>query len=331
MGVNSILKDKEELIQKTGAEEYKEISGSISNIQRFSLHDGPGIRTLVFMQGCPLQCKWCCNPEGRKNYPQLRYIAAKCSYGIKCDAPCARVCPNNAVTVTSSRKLKMDWALCDSCGKCAEVCLYGARTMLGSKMTVDEVLAEIGQDRSFYNRSGGGMTIGGGEPLLHFEFTLELLKACKEWFLHTAMETCGHAPWKHLKKVSEYLDLMYYDIKHMNPERHRELTGVSNDLILRNAQRVLSGGVKCEVIVRTEVVPGCNDREDDIRAIARFVADSGGEKMELLPYHSLGSSKYNQLGMAYGLSEIKPPTEGKMRKLRGIVESFGLREMTGIY
>jgi len=305
--------------------------GYVSDIQRFSLHDGPGIRTLVFIMGCPLQCKWCCNPEGQKNYPQLRYIATKCSCGIKCDAPCARVCPNDAVTVTSAGELKMDWELCDNCGQCTEVCLYGARTMLGSKMTVAEVLAEVEQDSSFYNRSGGGVTIGGGEPLVQFEFTLKLLEAGKERFLHTALETCGHVSWKHLKEVSEYVDLMYYDIKHLDADRHRELTGMSNDLILRNARKTLTGRLGCEVIVRTEVIPGCNDTEEDIRAIARFVAESGGEKMELLPYHALGSSKYTQLGISYELSDTRPPTEERMNTLRKIVESSGLKEMTGVY
>jgi pyruvate formate lyase activating enzyme len=311
--------------------ECNETTGYVSDIQRFSLHDGPGIRTLVFMMGCPMKCEWCCNPEGQKNYPQLRYIANRCSCGVKCDAPCARVCPNNAVTMTSAGDIKMDWELCDSCGHCTEVCLYGARTMLGSKMTVDEVLTEVEQDRSFYSRSGGGVTIGGGEPLVQFEFTLELLKLCKERFLHTAVETCGHAPWKQLKEVSEYADLMYYDIKQIDSDRHIELTGVSNNLILRNAQKVLSEGVKCEVIVRTEIVPGCNDTEENIGSIARFVAESGGEKMELLPYHSLGSSKYAQLGMRYELTEVKPPTDKRMNVLRKIVESSGLREMTGVY
>ena len=203
--------------------------------------------------------------------------------------------------------------------------------MLGSRMAITEVIAEVEQDRSFYNRSGGGVTIGGGEPLAQFEFVLELLKRCQARFLHTAIETCGHVPWKYLKEVSEYLNLMYYDIKHIDPVRHKELTGVSNDLILRNAKRVLSGDVKCEVVIRTEIVPGCNDSEKTIAAIAQFVARSGGKMMELLPYHALGSSKYRQLGMEYELSNISPPSEEQMQKLKKTVESLGLKEMTGVY
>ena len=240
-------------------------------------------------------------------------------------------CPEGATTLSEEGKIQIDWSLCKNCGKCTEVCLYGARTMLGKRMTVEEVLAEVEQDRSFYNRSGGGVTIGGGEPLAQFEFVLELLKRCKERFLHTTIETCGHVPWERLEKTSEYLDLMYYDIKHMNLERHKGLTGVSNKLILTNARKVLYGKVNCEIIVRTEVVSGCNDPKKDIEAIVRFVAESGGKMMELLPYHALGSSKYTQLGMEYELRGIISPTEEHMQKLRKLVESFGLKEMIGAY
>jgi len=202
--------------------------------------------------------------------------------------------------------------------------------MLGKGMTVEEIMDEIEKDRAAYRKSGGGVSLGGGEPLMQFEFVLELLKRCKERFLHTALETCGHAPWEHLKEVSEYLDLLYYDIKHMDPEKHKELTGVSNELILSNARKVLSGEVECDVIVRTEVVPGCNDSEESIKAIARFVAESGGKMMELLPYHALGSSKYKQLGLEYELTEVRPPADEQMERLRSIVRSFGLKEMTGV-
>lgn len=323
--------DEDILVESRVDGEHKEITGYVSHIQRFSLHDGPGIRTLVFMQGCPLRCKWCCNPEGQKHYPQLRFIKIRCAAGGRCLSPCVAACPEGAITLSPEGKLRMDWTRCRNCGKCAEVCLYGARTMLGQRMTVAEVLAEVEQDRSFYQRSGGGVTIGGGEPLVQPKFVLELLKRCQAQFLHTAIETCGHIPWRRLKEASEYLNLMYYDIKHIDPARHEELTGVSNELILSNAKKVLSGQLSCEVIIRTEIIPGCNDSEENISAIAQFVLDSGGKMMELLPYHALGSSKYRQLGMEYTLTDIKEPTEEKMQRLRKTVESFGLKEMTGVY
>lgn len=311
--------------------ERKQITGWVFDIQRFSLHDGPGIRTLVFMQGCPLACKWCCNPEGQKHRPQLRFLSIKCVGADKCKAPCVDACPEAAISLSPQGKAVTDWELCQAYGRCTEACLFGARTIAGRRMTVEEVLAEVEKDWSFYNRSGGGVTVGGGEPLMQFEFVLALLKRCKERFFHTALETCGHGPWQHLKPISEYIDLLYYDIKHMDPQKHKELTGVSNELILSNAKRVLSGKMDCEVIVRIPIVPDYNDSKQDVEAIAKFVAESGGTMIELLPYHALGSSKYKQLGIQYELGGIRPPSEEQMEKLRNVVKSFGLKEMTGVF
>ena len=314
----------------SGKDSSGEITGLVFNIQRFSIHDGPGIRTLIFMQGCPLRCKWCCNPEGQKSYPQLRYIPVKCAYGDKCSAPCVDVCPEGATFINAKGKLEINWSRCTNCGKCTEVCIYGARTMLGKEMSVSEVMEELERDSVAYRKSGGGITIGGGEPLMQVEFVLEILKRCKAKYFHTTMETCGNVPWEYIKDASEYLDLLYYDIKHMDPQKHEEMAGGSNELILVNARKALSGGVNCHIIVRTEVIPGCNDSEENIAAIAEFVAEAGGKEIELLPYHALGSSKYKQLGMKYELSDAELPSEEKMRSLRKIAESFKLKEMTGV-
>ena len=316
---------------KIEVRERKGITGLVFNMQKFSLHDGPGIRTLVFMKGCPLACKWCDNPEGQKPYPQLRFVKIKCVGANKCDAPCVGACPEEAITISQDDTVQVDRRLCTNCGKCAEVCLFGALTVLGERKTIDEVLAQVERDHLFYDRSGGGVTIGGGEPLMKFEFVLQFLRRCKERFLDTALETCGQVQWKCLKKVSRYLDLIYYDIKHIDPVRHEELTGVSNKLILSNARKILSGEANTKVVIRTEVIPGYNDSEENVVGIARFIAESGGKMIELLPYHALGSSKYRELGIEYELTDTKSPTEDQMGKLRNIIKSFGLQDMTGAF
>lgn len=304
------------------------MTGTIFDIQRYSIHDGPGIRTLVFMKGCPLRCKWCDNPEGQKSHPEIRFLDSKCVAKEKCKAPCVKACPNGAISLSQQGKPKTDAEICQNLGKCAEACYFGARVLSGKSMTIDELLAEVMKDEPFYRNSKGGVTMGGGEPIMQFEFTREFLKRCKQHSLHTTVETCGHVPWEHLKSVLEYADLVYYDIKHMNPVEHKELTGVSNGLILRNARNVLSAN-KVQVIVRVATVPGLNDSEENIKATTRFVAESGGKMMELLPYHRFGVSKYSQFGREYELKETKTPTQEHIQRLRSIVKSLGIREVSG--
>ena len=304
------------------------MTGIVFDIQRYSIHDGPGIRTLVFLKGCPLTCKWCCNPEGQKSQPEIRFLETKCVSQGKCKAPCLKVCPGGAISLNEEGKPETDIEICQSCGKCAEACYYGARILSGKKMTIEELLSEVRKDEPFYRNSSGGVSIGGGEPIVQFEFTREFLKRCKEHSLHTVIETCGHVPWEHLQSVLEYVDLVYFDIKHMSPQKHRELVGVSNDLILRNARYVLSRN-NTQVIVRVPTIPGFNDSEENIKATASFVAESGGKMMELLPYHRLGTSKYRQFGREYELKDIKTPTKEQMQKLRRLVKSSRIKEVTG--
>ena len=304
------------------------MTGIVFDIQRYSIHDGPGIRTLVFLKGCPLTCKWCCNPEGQKSQPEIRFLETKCVAEEKCKAPCLKACPNGAISLNEAGKPKTDTEICRSRGECAEVCYYGARVLSGKSMTVEELLSEVRKDEPFYRNSSGGVSVGGGEPMVQFEFTREFLKRCKEHSLHTTLETCGHVPWEHLRAVLEYVDLVYYDIKHMNPLKHKELVGVSNDLILRNARYVLSSN-NTEVIIRIPIIPGLNDFEENIKATASFVAESGGKMMELLPYHRLGVSKYRQFSRKYELKDIEPPTKEQMQMLRRLVKSSGIKEVTG--
>lgn len=305
-------------------------SGIIFNIQRFSIHDGTGIRTLLFMKGCPLRCKWCNNPEGQKSHPELGFLSVKCVGIEKCNAPCLNVCPVQAITLSEEGKPRTDREICRNCGKCAEACYYGARMIVGKNMTIEEVLVEVERDKPFYRNLNGGVTVGGGEPLMQCEFVTKFLKICRERFIHTALETSGYAPWKRLKRVLEYVDLVYYDIKHMDSLKHKELTGVTNHLILRNAERIFTTTMDSQIIIRVPIVFGCNDSQENIDATTRFVAESGGKMIELLPYHKLGIPKYTQYGLEYELKEIEPPTKEDIQRLRNIVKSYGLKEMKGI-
>ena len=305
----------------------RNVTGIIFDIQRYSIHDGPGIRTLVFLKGCPLSCKWCCNPEGQTAHPEISFIAAKCVGAKECKGPCAKACPNVALSLSPDGKPRTNRELCQGCGLCAETCLYEARHVSGKKLTIDELMAEVKKDEPFYLSSGGGVTLGGGEPLAQFKFTREFLKRCKESYIDTAIETCGYTPWEHLREVIKFVDTAYYDIKHMDPVKHKELTGVSNSLILKNARRLLSEN-KTKVIIRVPIIPGCNDSEENIKATAVFVANSSGQTMELLPYHRFGLSKYGQFDREYKMANSQGPSQEDMRRLREIVESAGLHEVS---
>lgn len=298
------------------------IKGRVFNIQRYSLHDGTGIRTLVFLKGCPLRCLWCSNPESQKGIPELGFIASRCT-GVAgaCGGACLSVCPAAGMHLGKDGKPIIDRQVCDACGVCAKACPEDALKVVGRDMSVDEVLTEVEKDRPFYRKSGGGVTIGGGEPLLQYRFTADLLEAAHGVYLHTALETCGFAPWEHFELVLKHVDLLHIDLKHMDPIRHRELTGQSNELILANLRRIPSVKSPQDVIVRFPVIPGCNDSVENIRDMTEFVMGLGFKQLELIPYHRMGISKYAQYGMVYPLPECESPSESDMARLREIVPS----------
>jgi pyruvate formate lyase activating enzyme len=304
-------------------------TGQVFNIQRYSIHDGAGIRTLVFLKGCPLQCLWCCNPESQKSEPEFGFIESRCVGVETCGAPCQSVCHLKSIHLNAQGKPSIDRRACDACGKCAVACGKDALKVVGRAMTVDEVMAEVEKDQAFYRRSGGGVTVGGGEPLAQYTFVAELLEAAQEAYLHTALETSGYAPWDHLEAALKHVDLLQFDLKHMDPARHQELTGQSNELILGNLERVLSVKAPQDVIIRIPVVPGCNDSAENIRETAGFVAELGFKQTELVPYHRLGVSKYAQYGMVYPLAGCEPSSQEHLDDLRKIVKEFGLTEMSG--
>jgi len=302
-------------------------SGLVFNIQRFSIHDGPGIRTSVFLKGCPLRCFWCHNPEGRHLRPEVRYSPSRC---ITCGA-CVEACPNHAHTIHDGVH-HFSRGLCHGHGACIEVCYSGALESSGRVMTVDEVMEEVLRDRPFYESSDGGVTLTGGEPSLQDGFTLGILSRCKEKGIHTAIETCGEAPWHALESILPYTDLVMMDIKAITPEKHQEVTGRTNERILANARALALAGKP--LIFRTPIIPGVNDSDQEFSKILSFIIElthlhsDSKISYELLPFHKLAGDKYTSLGMEYAAATLAPPPKERMRELTEIAERAGIHVRT---
>jgi pyruvate formate lyase activating enzyme len=266
-------------------------SGIIFDLQRFSLHDGPGIRTAVFLKGCPLRCAWCHNPESQSRKAQVAFRTQACAL---CGA-CASACPQGAHTIDGAVH-RYNRELCTACGKCVEACVYGALTLAGREASAASVIAEALRDRAYYEASGGGLTLTGGEPLAQLDFTLELLAAARAVGVHTCLETSGYASRRAFEKVLPLVDLFLYDYKVTDPRRHREWTGVDNHRILENLDWLLARGAR--VRLRCPLVPGVNDTLDHLRGIAALAERHPQlEAVDLLPYHHLGNDKYLRYGM----------------------------------
>ena len=274
-------------------------TGWIFDIQRFCIHDGPGIRTTVFLKGCPLHCLWCHNPESRSRQAQLAFYLTKC---VHCGL-CGQVCPHGAILSDDRR---VNRTLCQACGTCAQQCPAEALKLIGRQASVSEVLSDVLRDAPFYETSGGGVTLSGGEPLYQPNFTLRLLQACKQAGLNTAIETCGSAAWDRLAQLLPYVDLFIYDLKVIDPRKHATLCGVDNALILSNAQRLSSAGA--QILFRTPLVPGLNDEPTDLQQLGAYVKSlPQAHALELMAYHRIGSGKYEALGYAYALPTVQPP------------------------
>lgn len=291
--------------------------GLVFLIQRYSVQDGPGLRTTVFMKGCPLRCQWCQNPESLKPYPELMTRDTKCLLLGKCVA----ACPVGALTLEKQKSRKISRARCNLCFQCVAACPAKALSKVGEYMTVEEVMTEIERDELFYRKSGGGITISGGEPLLQWQFVSRLLVACQQRHLHTALDTCGYAPWPILKKVLEHVDLVLYDIKHMDPKPHREATGKSNRLIINNVRMMPA---QTNVWLRIPLIPGFNDAEENLAKLSRLGREIGAEKVSILPYHKLAEEKYKQIGKQYTMAGIEPPSQEHLQQIQKFIESFGL-------
>jgi pyruvate formate lyase activating enzyme len=291
----------------------------VFDIRKFSIHDGPGIRTTVFLKGCPLECAWCHNPESQASEPELIMRPNRCQ---RCGA-CVEACPEDAIRLDTDGPIT-DQARCERCGLCVDACFSGARELAGRELTVTQVIAEIERDRPFYDESGGGATFSGGEPMLQPEFLLELLKACRAQEIHTALDTCGFAPWSALDRIRPYVDLFLYDIKTMDDDQHRALTGISNRVILENLWALSELGHS--INLRVPVIPGINDGADNIRAIGALAANLPSiDRVELLPYHRIGVEKYGRIARPYSLPEVHSPTQQRMAGVSQILQvEFGL-------
>jgi pyruvate formate lyase activating enzyme len=299
----------------------EEISGIVFNTMRFSIHDGPGIRTTVFLKGCPLHCEWCHNPESQDCQPHLMLFAERCRLCGDCVAACPRhgICdPAGGLKIPEE---------CDACGSCAEACAAGARELAGRRTTVADLMDELRRDVVFFDESGGGITISGGEPLAQPAFTRGLLAACREQGIHSVLDTCGLAAPEVFANVSALADLVLYDLKAMDSGTHSRFTGVPNETILANLRALARTGKP--VIVRFPLIPGVNDSSGELAALSSFVRSCGLSRLDVLPYHRIGTGKYARLGGSEHARVFAEPSAERLDEVAGVFRREGLEVRIG--
>jgi len=303
------------------AEEQKRDEGLVFNVMRFSVHDGPGIRTTVFLKGCPLRCPWCHNPESQSAKLEVIYFPERCA---RC-GDCVEACPNHALSLDG--EVRIDEKLCRRCAICVEACLARARELAGEWVSVGTLLSHVERDRVFYEESGGGVTLSGGEPLQQPRFAERFLRACRDRGIHTALDTCGYAPAESFRRVAEYVDLFLFDLKVIDRDRHRESTGVPNDLILANLRWLAEQ--KRPVIVRVPVIPGHTDGEENLAAISKLAQSLGLSRVDLLPYHKIAADKYRRLHLDYRMGGAETLPAQRMSEIAKSFSHDGFRVRIG--
>ena len=299
-------------------------SGLIFDIKRFAIHDGPGIRTTVFFKGCPLDCPWCHNPEGKAGQPEFMWSRTEC---LGC-RDCQEACSRNAISFTEGA-LFLERTKCDLCQTCVQACPSRALKIVGKQTPIAEAMKEIEKDNSFFDESKGGVTFSGGEPLMQPRFLNDLSKACKNAGIHTALDTCGHAKPEILQGISWNIDLFLYDLKIVDDQKHVRFTGVSNKLILENLEMLSRSGKK--VIVRYPLIPDINDREEDVSKLATFMSTlKGVQEVHVLPYHKGGAAKHKGLIRLNGPPfDSQPPSPGSLDRIQRRLEDSGLKVRVG--
>ena len=297
-----------------------ESTGRIFNIERFTLHDGPGIRTTVFLKGCPLNCVWCCNPESQRPDRELVLFLNKCTGCGRC----VHVCSRHAILQTKdSQPITVDFESCNGCGDCVPFCYPGALILMGQEITAQEVADIVLRDLPFYKRSGGGLTLSGGEPLTQSEFSADILRICQEHRIHTAIQTSGFASREDIDRVLPFLDQVIFDIKHIDSAIHQQLTGQPNELILTNLRYINSQGKP--IVLQIPLIPGMNDSADNLRSVFSLAKELSAVKgVSILVYHGLGSSKYLRLGRKYLLANLKEPPAEYLTEKSLFCEQFGV-------
>jgi pyruvate formate lyase activating enzyme len=295
----------------------------IFNIEKYAIHDGPGIRTTVFFKGCPLRCWWCHNPEGQRIKPELIYRENRC---IGC-GECVKTCRRKALFLHSSH-VTLNRESCNTCGICAQVCPSEALSIAGKEMSAEEMIREIERDEVFYDESKGGVTFSGGEPLVQPSFLNAILQECKARKIHTTLDTSGYASQKIIDKIRGKVDLFLYDIKTMDEADHRKYTGVSNKPILRNLEWLAKN--RSNIVISLPIIPDVNDDEGNILRTGEFISSLPSvEQVSLLPYHKAGVAKYKNLGRSYRLNTMHSPLSGKTNMIKDKLEAFGLKVKIG--
>lgn len=296
--------------------------GTIINIQKYSVHDGPGIRTSIFFKGCPLSCWWCHNPETHSKNHEIMFFEDRCTGCGRCE----NSCPNGSIKINGN-KAKVNKETCTLCGKCANVCLKEAREYVGKDISVNEIIKEIVKDRPFYEESNGGVTFSGGEPLIYSDFLSEVLERCKRLGIHTAIETSGYVPWGNIEKVIDNVDLFLYDLKLMDNNKHKIYIGSDNKLILDNLSKICERN--SNVIIRMPIIAGINDNEEHVNKVIELISVLNILEVNLLPFHKMGMDKYKRLNKVYKLTGNEVPSQEKMDDLALRFKMAGIKVKIG--